>query len=283
MCARYMVYCTSAEGEVLTRELDKGRDRLRRFFDGVVPAGPRLPLIHSTDVFALGNMLDDGGIISPQPCGVFEPERLTYMFYGRAAYRPNIDEQPTNLDHYFPVCLIFKPSASIGIKRIFPFDSGAFRRDFYRSYLHKNMRLGDFLLQADPDTPGQVVTRFFTDNANYIMGRQALSDPIDSAQAEALSYAALTAPQGANAVDSRGGGIEVQTSDDIDIADSVEAIILPSSQARSAIGQTLRAAGIEIIPYRTLGRMRPNEFAGTVSEKCVDYLCRKELIDEARL
>lgn len=267
----------------MTHELDEGRDRLRRFLAPVPPAGPRLPLVHSTDVFAIGNMLDDGGKITPRTCPVFAPERLIYMFYGRAAYRPNLSEEPTDLEHYLLVCLIFKESASVAIKRVFPFDSGAFSRDFYTSYLHKGMRLGDFLLEADHETPGRVVTRFFSDNTNYVLGRQALSESVDPAQFEALSYATLISSQGANALDSRGGGIEVQTDEEIDLAETVEAAIIPSSQARSWIGQELRAVGIEIIPYRTLGRLRPNEFTGGIYEKCVDYLCRKELVDEARL
>jgi hypothetical protein len=267
----------------VTHKLDEGRERLRNLIAAVPPAGPRLPLVHSTDALAIGNMLSDGGKISPQSCPVFEPERLTYMFYGRAAYRPNLNEDPTDLQHYLPVCLIFRETASISIKRIYPFDSGAFQGDFYRSYLHRKMRLGDFLLEADEETPGRIVARFFSDNTNYIMGRQELSEPIDPGQFEAASYASLISSHGANALDSRSGGIEVQTDKEIDLAESVEAAILPSSLARSRVGQELRAAGIEIIPYPNLGRMRPNEYTGSIYEKCVAYLCRRELIDETRL
>jgi hypothetical protein len=267
----------------VTHPLDQGRDRLRRLVKSTAPAAPQLPLMHSTDVFAIGNILDDGGKLVPQPCSVFEPERLTYLFYGRAAYRPNLTEQPTNLDHFLPVCLIFRVDASIKIKRIFPFDSGAFSRDFYKAYLHKNMQLGDFLLEADDTTPGRVVMRFFTDNTNYIIGQKAISDPIDPGQFEAKSYEMLIASQGANALDSRGGGVEIQTDQPIDLARDVEAAIIPSSQARSQIGKQLLDAGIEVIPYRLLGRLRPNEFTGEVYDKCVDYLCRKSLVDENRL
>jgi hypothetical protein len=159
----------------------------------------------------------------------------------------------------------------------------AFCRDFYKAYLHKNMRLGDFLLEADAETPGRVVRRFFSDNTNYVVGRQALSEPIDPSQFEAKSYEALIASEGANALDSRGGGIEIQTDEPLELARNVEEAIIPSSQARSRIGKQLQNAGVEVIPYRLLGRMRPNEFTGTIYERCVDYLCRKELVDEARL
>jgi hypothetical protein len=267
----------------VTNPLDDGRDRFRLLVQSTKSVDLRLPLVHSTDAFAIGNIVEDGGKITPQPCSVFETERLTYLFYGRAAYRPNLNEEPTDLEHYFPVCLILKVDAPIKIKRIFPFDSGAFRREFYNAYLHKNMRLGDFLLEADPETHGRVVHLFFSDNTNYVIGRKSLSATIDPGQFEAKSYEALIGSQGANALDSRGGGIEVQTDETLDLATHVEAAIIPTSQARSRIGKQLQKAGVEIIPYSVLGRMRPNEFAGTIYDKCVSYLCRKKLLDETRL
>ncbi|MDI1262314.1 MAG: hypothetical protein PS018_03535 [bacterium] len=267
----------------MPHRLDQGRERFRRLVSATNPALPKLPLVHSTDAYAIGNILDDAGKITPQLCSVFEPERLTYLFYGRAAYRPNLAEEPTNLDHFLPVCLIFKVDASIKIKRVFPFDSGAFHHGFYKAYLHKNMRLGDFLLEADAESPGRIVRRFFTDNTNYIVGQKAVSDAYDPSQFEAKSYEMLIGAQGANAMDSRGGGVEIQTDQPIDMLKDVEAAVIPSSQARAQIGKRLADAGIEVIPYRTLGRLRPNEFTGGIYDKCLDYLCRKKLVDESRL
>lgn len=267
----------------MTHPLERGRARLRRYVQLATPAGPQLPLVHSTDAYAIGNILEDGGTVFPQSCSVFEDERLTYLFYGRPAYRPNLTEEPTDLGHFLPVCLIFKVDASIKIKRIFPFDSGAFTRDFYKAYLHRNMVLGDFLLEADQSTPGRVVTRFFTDNTNYIVGQQAPPEQIEPSEFEAKSYEMIISSQGANSLDSRGGGVEIQTDQPIELERDVEAIILPSSQARAQIGKRLRSGGIAVIPYQVLGRMRPNEYAGGISDKCISYLCRKKLIDKNRL
>lgn len=267
----------------MAHALDESRGRLRKIIQGSEVSEPKLPFFHSTDAFAVGDIIDDKGEIKPQLCPVFEPEQITYLFYGRAAFRPNLNEESTELGHYLPVCIIFKPDISISIKRIFPFDSGAFTKDYYKSYLHKKMKLGDFLLEPSEETPGQVVRRFYTDNTNYIMGQAHTSEPVDPSEFEAKSYEALIDAQGSNALDSRGGVVEVQTDDILDIARDVDAIIIPSSQARSEIGRHLRDLGIEVIPYRPLGRMRPNEFTGTIYEKCVDYLCRKNLVDESRL
>jgi hypothetical protein len=270
-------------GATMSHPLDSGLGRFRALIQKTSPAGPRLPLIHSTDAYAVGTMLEDGGKIEPQPCSIFKPERLTYLFYGRPAYRPNQNELPTDLQHYLPVCLIFRPSATIAIKRMFPFDSGAFDGDFYRSYLHKRMQLGDFRIEADADTPGRVVRRFFSDNTNYVMGRAATSEAHDPSEFEADSYACIIGPSGANALDSRGAAIEVQTDRTIELSGNVEAAILPSSQSRAEIGRHLRDAGIRVIPYRVGVRPRPGDFPGKIEDKVIDYLCRAKLIDKNRI
>jgi hypothetical protein len=267
----------------MSHELDVGLNRFRRLVEKTPAVGPRLPLIHSTDAYALGNMLDGARQLEPQPCTVFQPERLTYLFYGRPVYRPNQKEDPNDLHHYLPVCLIFKPDADIAIKRLFPFDSGAFQAEFYRSYLHKKMRLGDFLLEPDMDTPGRIVRRFFTDNTNYVTGLSASSEPHDPSQFEAESYARIIDVRGANALDSRGAAIEIQTDQTYDLAGNVEAAIIPSSQARADVGKRLRAAKIKVIPYMVGARPRPGDFASAIEEKCVVYLAKKNLVDEKRL
>lgn len=267
----------------VSHQLDEGADRFRQLIQGASPAGPKLPLIHSTDAYGLGNMLEDGARLRPQSCDVFEPERLTYFFYGKPAYRPNQVEDPNSLHHYLPVCLIFKPEANIAIKRVFPFDSGAFRHDFYRSYLHKDMKLGDFLLEAHPDSPGRIVRRFFTDNTNYVAGAAALSEAHDPGQFEAESYTQIIDVRGANALDSRGAAVEVQTDQTYDIAGNVEAAILPSSLARAAAGKAMRGAGVEVIPYMVGARPQPGDFAGVIEQMCLGYLVKKSLVDADRL
>jgi hypothetical protein len=166
---------------------------------------------------------------------------------------------------------------------MFPFDSGAFQNDFYKSYLHKRMRLGDFLLEPHAATPGRVVGRFFVDNTSYVMGRPGATTAIDRGQFEALSYAAIVAPGGENDLDSRGAVIEVQTDQEIELKGNVDAAIVPSSLARSEIGARLRDAGITVIPYRVGVRPQPGDFSVKIDDLVLDYLCRAKLVDERRL
>jgi hypothetical protein len=261
----------------MTHSLDEGRDRLRKLIDGFAETEPRLPLVHSTDSYILADMLDKGEI-SPQSCSVFNGEALTYLFYGRPAFRPNNSAEPTSLGHYFPVCLLMKPTWQGNVKRVFPFDSGAFQQELYGAYLHKKMKLGDFRLEADMSTPGKLITLFFGNVPAYLRARPESSVNFDAAEFEAQSYRALINAKDGNAIDSRGSGIEVQTSEPISISDSLAAVILPSTFVDGSMGNALQKLKIDVLPYNTFERSRPSEYMSELTSICFSYYAQLGLI-----
>ncbi|GAA3099817.1 hypothetical protein GCM10010520_51560 [Rhizobium viscosum] len=258
---------------------DEGKDRLKTLVAQSQPASPQLPLVHSTDVYALGDALVKGDLV-PESCDVFLGEHLIYTFYGRPSYRPNTDEPAASLEHYLPVCLIFKTSLAADIRRIFPFDSGAFVDDYYRRFLHKAMKLGDFALEADLSTPGRVVTTFFGSAKNYLLGQSDRDARFDAAQFEARSYAALIDAKDSNAGDSRGSSIEVQFDRTISLGDWVEAAVIPSSFVDSETGDALKRLNITTLPYNVHNRFKPNEYTSTVTDLCLAYYAQKGLLPE---
>lgn len=260
----------------MPHELDGGNRRFGRLLQDAPPTEPRLPLVHTTDAFQFVEMWGEGNL-TPQDCPVFTGEQLTYYFYGRPAFRPNAREDATGLEHYFPVCLIFKPETSVAIRRIFPFDSGAFRGGHYAAYLHRNMKLGDFALDVDPSTPARLVTRFYGSNAAYVFSKDPLDD-IPADNLEGRSYLGLSSAKGGNALDSRGSGVEVQGEAAIMLEDALEAVILPMSFVKTETGDRLRAAGIEVLGYATMGRMKPSEHMGSITEVCANYYARRKLL-----
>ena len=266
----------------MSHSLDLGKTRFRALVDASVDTSQRLPLVHSTDSYVLADVLSDG-VVTPQYCNVFTGEALTYFFYGRPAFRPNLDAEPTGLRHYFPVCLLFKPNWTAKVRRVFPFDSGAFHRGFYRRYLQGKMKLGDFSLEADMSTPGKIVSRFFGSSPAYLLGRPVVMPNIDQSEFEAHSYLALIHAKDSNDLDSRSSGIEVQTAEVIPIGDAVGAIVMPSTFIDGQVGKALRKLSIDILPYRAFERFRPNEYTSTIAELCLNYYVRLGLIDEGDL
>lgn len=243
---------------------------------------PNLPLVHSTDTYILEEVLA-AGRLEPQVCDVFSGELLTYFFYGRPAFRPGTDASPSGMGHYLPVCLILKPTLAISIKRIFPFDSGAFESGFYKNFLHQKMNLADFGLEPDVTTPGRVVSRFFGSNSAYLKAEPAVHSQFDPAEFEAACYAALISSKEGNSIDSRGSGIEVQSSEAIDINTMVEAVVLPADFASGATGERLKAVGVTPLPYFTFQRLRPDEYTSDVMKMCLYHFINIGLVKETDL
>jgi hypothetical protein len=259
--------------------LDVGKTRFRKLVDEKSEAAPRLPMVHTTDSYIFQDVLDEGKL-QPQDCPVFFGEKLTYLFYGRPSFRPHVDEQPTSLKHYFPVCIIFKPDRIPDISRVFPFDTGAFQEGFYRSYLHSKMKLGDFGLEPDIASPGKLITLCFGTVPAYLAAKPDTAPNLDVANFEVESYLAMIHSKEGNSVDSRGSGVEVQTRDDLSLAACAAAVILPSGFADGSTGRRLQSMGIDILPYKAYERFRPNEYTSAMSTICFQYYIKMGLINE---
>jgi hypothetical protein len=263
--------------------LDDGKERLRKLVNGAQEAKPRLPLVHGTDTYQFDDIITAGKLV-PQSCDTFVGEAITYFFYGRPSYRPNENAKPTSLGHYYPVCLIFKREWAPVIKRVFPFDSGAFVAGFYGSHMHHKMKLGDFALEPDLSAPAKVITKFFGDVPRYLQGNPEFSpDSYSPNEFEAESYSSLITAKDSNLVDSRGSAVEIQISQPIDIMKAVSAVVLPAKFAEGLTGQILKAANIDPLPYKTWQRLKPNEYTSEVTNICFSYYVHKKYIKESDL
>jgi hypothetical protein len=178
------------------------RQRLRNLVNSQTSAKPLLPFVHTTDVYRFANVLDDG-CLEPRECTVFTKEPLLYFFYGRPSYRANSSEGPTALDHYLPVCLLFRAGTVNPIKRIFPFDSGGFHNALYADAFHRDMNLADFGLEPNIDTPGRVISLFFETPEAYLKARSVSAADLDPSELEAKSYLALISQRLSNTMDNR--------------------------------------------------------------------------------
>lgn len=251
--------------------LDVGRKRFRQLVATALEAEPELPLVHGTDAFRFLNALEDGKL-TPSPCDTFTGESLLYFFYGRPSYRANADAEPTSLGHYLPILIILRTDLAGLIRRVFPFDSGAFSRGFFSAYVHHNMTIGDFGLDVKNDTPGRLISAFFGDPASYLRGETSVSLDFPPEQMEAISYKSIISAREANSLDSRGAAIEIQTGSTVSLAKHVRAVILPANFVnRGTTGSKLTGLGIQPIPYMVHGRSRPSEYVTTITDLCYRY------------
>lgn len=252
-------------------KLDDGRQRFRQLVAGAIESKPALPLVHGSDAFKFLNAIADGEL-RPQPCDVFSGESLLYFFYGRPSYRSNPDAEPTSLAHYLPILLILRSDLSGAVRRIFPFDSGAYERGFYAAHVHHGMKIGDFGLDADSSTPGKLITAFFGDTASYLRAEPGAAAELPPEQMEAVSYRSLVSSRSANSLDSRGAAIELQSASSVSLTEQVQAVILPAPFVeKGGTASELKALGIQAIPYMVHGRTRPSEYVTTITDLCYRY------------
>ncbi|RYZ92220.1 MAG: hypothetical protein EOP06_04875 [Proteobacteria bacterium] len=193
--------------------------------------GLELPLIHITDAYSFVTILSPKKL-EPQQCDVFG-EPLTYLFYGRPAYRTK--HQGDNfLSANLPVAMVFHPGMlSSIIKRVFPFDSGAFKLNLYSNFFHRRSELNDFELDGSMENAKKIVAYFYRSNEEYFHGgsRKNVEIPPFQFEAEGIFELARTSAgaqgDGKFKPDLRSSSIEIQTDGVIDINDALLALIIP--------------------------------------------------------
>jgi hypothetical protein len=123
-----------------------------------------LPLVHTTRAYHLRE-IQQKNLLEVSDCDVFVGEKLNYFFVGRPGYK--FSETGGEGAYWeFPCCFIFDFSAVGDPRRIFPFDSGAFRKGKYPNYI-KMMKMEDFDVAEVTDAPARIIGAFFGSPARY--------------------------------------------------------------------------------------------------------------------
>ena len=101
--------------------------RLREFLKNTnLAVSKSPPWVHSTASSRLLSILQQEKLLAVK-CNVFKKDKLCYLFVGRAAYkgRESLNPEPWQL----PTVFVMRFDTPPRIKRIYPFDSGAFDRN----------------------------------------------------------------------------------------------------------------------------------------------------------
>lgn len=204
------------------------KGRLQRFIDGASSTLTSLPLIHTTSAFQFSDILEGDGL-TPAFCRVFN-ERLIYLFYGRPAYRTG-EFVSTNLEFNWPIVFLFDPNEMPIPKRIFPFDTGAFKKKLYKKFFSHNSVLPDFAFGSDIAIAKKLIDAFFGSNYSYYTGRSIinLDIPLKEFEAQGLYDLARQSPDPTR--DDRSFTIEFQFDSDIPFKSACKAIVLPQLYA----------------------------------------------------
>jgi hypothetical protein len=194
-----------------------------------------LPWAHSTAASNLMDIIASGRLLAT-PCNVFKGEKLCYLFIGRPAYKMKPVENPSSWQ--LPVAFVVRFAEKPSIKRIYPFDSGAFHGRRLPSYI-TTFRLGGYELDANPELAGRLISFFFKSTDRYFMRRPAGLEELkedhnlDMRHAEILALSRLYHETSAPKFDDRAAAIEVQIDEDIQLTpQNLLGVVMPSEYAR---------------------------------------------------
>src|SRR5580692_6305822 len=236
------------------------------------PAAGKFPFIHITRGYEFDAIIH-GDTIDPTHCEVFG-EDLIYLFYGRPAYRAK-DGNNARMEFEWPIVFVLDPEKVTGIKRVFPFDSGAFALGLYKEFFHVKSEIEDFALDPTIESARKLVGSFYISHEEYYSGATRKNVEIPLRQFEVQGVFELCrlpgvqdgAP-GSLVRDERSSAVEIQLSNPISLKDSLIAVVLPEPYIGDATTQEAQARWnvTEIHGYPTLHNMGGEAWVGQVYE-----------------
>lgn len=217
-----------------------------------IEKGRALPAVHSSEAYLIKKFMKTGRI-EPQPCKFFEGEKLSYFFLGRPAFKRSLDAEPDYWE--LPMSFVVKYD-SIKRKRIFPFDTGAFRSGIYPHFISM-MDLEEFEVEKDHEAAEKIVGTFFGTSRNYfLLNPRSKGDfenrfDVSVLDEEIRALHKLVSLKGGS-TDDRRFAIELQTDHQLElIRENVLAVVLPEAyiEAPKVVTYVEKELGAELITY----------------------------------
>lgn len=250
----------------------RAEGRLRAFIEANQADDSILPFTHITRAYAFDEILQCDELVASE-CDVFN-ERLIYLFYGRPAYRAK-NGNNARMEFEWPIVFIFDPNSIGEIKRIFPFDTGAFHQELYRSFFDPSAEIDDFSLTPSLISLSQFVQTFYQGNDEYYSGYSRKNVDIPLRQFEAQSIQEMSRLPGVQTKvgnslrDDRSSAVEIQVDHPISLSQALLAIVLPDPYiGEPDIQAALKRWNVEqeVYSYATIHNQSGEAWVGAIYE-----------------
>lgn len=238
-----------------------------------------LSLVHGTTAFDLRQILRDG-FLKANMCEVVN-EKVVFTFYGRPAYKINDSGVPLNQTLNAPVYLLLKKQLFKEAVTGFPFDSGAFAREFYRHFVEEKMTLESFKFEPSENAVKAILECYFESNIRYLNNNPLRAPNVTEGDFEATVLANLLNRTNINQpLDDRASTIEIGLAKDVTInKENIEAIILPQQLADSGdIGAKIKHIGIEAYFYDFINGYSWDQYIALILAQIKDHYASLALI-----
>jgi hypothetical protein len=211
-------------------------------------------------------------------CNVFKGEKLCYLFVGRAAYKVKDTENPSPWQ--LPSVFVMRFAAPPPVKRIYPFDSGAFARHRFPDYI-TTFEMTNFELGPDQDQIGRLISLYFESPKRYIerkaVDQEKLTEEhvLSMSHAEILALGRLYREGSANKYDDRAAALEIQINEDIPLTKAnLLGVVVPDEYLRTAGVKESLSSLTNIIEGYQLFPLSVSQHYALIYE-CVQRIYRK--------
>lgn len=186
-----------------------------------------LPIVHSSESKNLLRMLMEEKVAVTE-CDTFRGENLAYFFHGRPAYR-RYHARPKQWQ--LPFVLVLKSTCLMAMKRVFPFDSGAFFSGRLPDYLSEFDHAG-YELSENSNPIDLLIDIFFGSDRDYFLGNPKSTQEVVHRKRLNIRHSevmALCSMYNGDqlAADDRTLTIELQSDRDVSIKDQLLGVVMP--------------------------------------------------------
>lgn len=238
-----------------------------------------LPLVHSTESANIWRILKEERVAAT-PCDTFTGENLAYFFHGRPAYR-KFRNQPQ--DWELPFVLVLKSTCLLSIRRIYPFDSGAFHTARLPSYVSRFEPQG-YEVAAEAAAVDLLVDIFFGGDSSYFHGRAKPREEVSRRSGLNMRYAQVLAlcalyNREQLTADDRSMAIEIQTDQDVSIRDNLLGVVLPRPYFDDkGLKRYFKERGVTVRQYDVYP-INTEAYVGIIYEEVKSIYRKRGLID----
>jgi len=205
------------------------------------------------------------------------------MFVGRPAYKRT--DSGSQAEYWeLPCCFLFNDLVGADFKRVYPFDSGAFKGRRYPEYIGL-MPMEQFEANSNA-APGRIISAFFGSSERYFSGKAKDKDAFEEEfnlgilETEVRALRRLASDGTPSSFDDRRFTIEIQLEQKIDFkSHPPNAVVLPSIYLRDPLikSKIVDEWHAHPITYEVFS-LSLSAYDGIIYSKVKDYLESRNLI-----
>lgn len=218
--------------------------------------------------------------ITPSQCKIFN-KPLTYLFYGKPAYRVSGGGSTSRDCGRFPVTFIIElDENSASVEQIFPFDTGAFVNEIFKDVFETETNPKKYKLGSSLEDIRKFITCFYSTDKNYFYCKPNIKkDGFDPFSFELNRILKLIEEGSSKKYDNRAYTVELQIASPLVFDNSsIRAILLPADfMGSSDFADYLYNNDIEAITYN-LEQVDPSHMTPHLNALAEEYMKNNNIL-----